>query len=132
MGRFTETERTITARFTRPGVSYSGVVLGITDVPVPEFDGTRIIGPKFDVNGTIVEQVDVLLDVSGAKTVVHTGGGISFAIATALQAIKADDLEIGDSLTITYDTDEDADEGIPTKLYTAVVVKAKTKTPKSK
>lgn len=128
MGRFNRTTRLRTARFPQPGATYTGVVTEIVDTPVPEFIDGRIVGPKFDVNGTVEMQADVTIqDEAGDETVIHTGTGISIAIAAALKSIDADDLHVGDTLTVTYNADEDADEGIPTKVYGAKVTPAKAK-----
>lgn len=126
MGRFNRTTRLRTARFPQPGATVHGVVTEIVDTPVPEFDGNgRIVGPKFDVNGVVAMQADVtVVDEAGEETVIHTGTGIAIAIALALKTAKATDLHVGDTLTVTYNTDEDADEGIPTKVYGAKVVPA--------
>lgn len=123
MARFTRTERTVPARFDKIGTKITGKVLSLTDVPVPEFDHGRVVGPKFDVSGTMLMQVDVLLDVSGVQTLVHTNGGVEFAIAKAIQAQKLDDLNVGDELTIEYTGDEDIADGLtPAKVY-AVKIK---------
>ena len=126
MGRFNRTTRLRTARFPAPGSDIAGIVQSITDVPVPEFVDGRIVGPKFDVSGLVVTQADVtVLSEAGEETVIHTGTGIAIAIAQALEKIKSDDLEVGDILIVTYVGDEDADEGIPTKVYEASIVKPK-------
>lgn len=126
MGRFNRTSRLRTARFPMPGSFVAGVVENITDVPVPEFVDGRIVGPKFDVSGLVVTQADVtVLNEAGEETVIHTGVGIAVAIGQALAKIEAPDLEVGDLLTVTYVGDEDADEGIPTKVYEAEIVKPK-------
>lgn len=128
MGRFTETSRTVPARFTSIGTKIAGTVLSITDAPVPDFVDGRVVGPKFDVNGTVVEQTDVLLDVSGVKTLVHTGGGIAFAIASALQENGADDLYVGDNLSIEYTADEEIGGGLtPAKVFVVTISKSKAK-----
>lgn len=129
MGRFTNTSRTETARFRLPGASITGVVSKIVDAPVPEFVDGRIVGPKFDAHGKVVEQADVTLIVEdGTETVLHTrgeSGGVAIAIAQALQAIGADDLAVDDTLTVTYVADEDTDGDFATKVYEAKVVKPK-------
>jgi hypothetical protein len=125
--RFTRTTRLRTARFPIPGSFAVGLVSSITDVPVPEFDSNnKITGPKFDVSGLVVTQPDILLvGENGEETVLHANPGVSVAIAQQLEAIGAADLEEGDILTVTYVGDEDADEGIPTKVYEAEIVKPK-------
>ena len=129
MGRFNRTTRLRTARFPSPGATIAGTVLSIADTPVPEFEAGRIVGPKFEADGTLIMQADVNVQTEdGEEFVIHTGTGISVAIGQALAKIGADDLHVGDSLSVTYVRDEDeGDAGInPTKLYEAVVSKPKT------
>lgn len=125
--RFNRTTRLRTARFPIPGAFAAGLVSSITDVPVPEFDvNNKITGPKFDVSGLVVTQPDILvLGENGEETVIHANAGISVAIAQQLEKIGSDDLEEGDLLTVIYVGDEDADDGIPTKVYEAEIVKPK-------
>lgn len=126
MARFTNTQRKRTARFPRPGVSFTGRVVEIEDVAVPEFDNGRIVGPKFDMDGTMVMQADVTIeDNSGSLVLIHTRGGIEVAIAQAVKAAKKSDLRVGDTLTVAYVEDEeepeDSDSNYPTKVYAAEV-----------
>lgn len=126
MGHFTDAIRLPSAKFPEVGASVSGVVreLGISDVP--EFDGKgRITGSKTDENGNVITQVDVTLETSGGQLVLHTGGAIFYAIGRALAEVGAEDLEPGDTLTVTYTGD-----GEPTakgrnapKQYAAIVAK---------
>lgn len=133
MGRFNQTVRTKTARFARLGASVSGTVQSIVDLPAPEFnDDGRVIGPKFDVNGTIVEQPDITIETpDGDQFVIHAGVGVQVAIGAALEKIGASDLVPGDELTVTWthseanDDSEDGREINPTKVYEAEVVPAK-------
>jgi hypothetical protein len=126
MGRFSRTTRLRTARFPSVGTTIEGVVTSIVDVAVPDFVDGRIVGPKFDVSGTVQMQADVtVIDTDGEETVIHTGTGIAIAIAAALKAAKATDLHPGDTLTVSYVADEDAEDGFATKVYDAVVVPAK-------
>jgi hypothetical protein len=124
MARFNQTARVRAARFGTIGTSYTGTVLSITDEPVPEFEGRRVVGPKRDVRGKIVTQPDITLDAGGENVLIHAGEGIQVAIGQALAKIKADDLEVGDTLTVTY-SDEESEDGdeYQTKVYEAVVKK---------
>jgi hypothetical protein len=125
--RFNRTTRLKTARFNTIGSSVSGTVLSVVDAPVPEFENGRIVGPKFDLNGTVVTQPDITIETDKGETLLHAGPGVEVAIAAALVKIKADDLEPGDTLTVTYASDEEPEEGdeFVTKVYEAVVVKGK-------
>lgn len=125
--RFNRTTRLRTARFPVPGAFAAGLVVSVTDVPVPEFDSNnKIIGPKFGLDGLVVMQPDILvINENGDETVIHANAGISVAIGQQLEKIGADDLVAGDLLTVTYVGDEDADDGIPTKVYEAEIVKPK-------
>lgn len=122
MARFNRTTRLRTARFSTIGQSVTGTVISVIDASAPEFEGSRIVGPKFDINGTLVTQPDITLKMEdGSETLIHAGVGIEIAIAQALQTIGADDLHEGDTLTVTYTADEDTDSDFPVKVYTAVV-----------
>lgn len=124
MGRFSQTKRVRTARFPTPGKFVAGIVESIDNAPVPDFVDGRIAGPKFGADGLVVTQLDVTVITSEDEvTVLHTGTGIAIAIAQELEKIGADDLEVGDLLTVTYVGDEDSDS-IPTKVYEAEIVKA--------
>ena len=133
MGRFNQTVRIKTARFSKLGTSISGIVQSINDLPAPEFnDEGRVIGPKFDVNGTVIEQPDILITTDeGEQFIIHAGVGIQVAIGAALEESGHADLVPGDTLTVTWDhseANEDAEDGReinPTKVYTAVVTPAK-------
>lgn len=123
MARFAQTARTVPARFESIGTVVDGEVLSITDVPVPEFVNGRVVGPKRDVSGEVIMQADVVLDVNGVQTLVHTRGGVEFAIARELQKIGADDLRVGDYLSITYTDTEDMGESLdPAKVYEVKIV----------
>lgn len=128
MSRFNRTTRLRTARFPSVGASIVGTVLSINDVAVPEFDGHgKVIGPKFDVNGTMLLQPDIVVETpDGEETVIHAGTGIQVAIGAALQSHQIRDLLVGDHLSVTYIADEDADELTPTKVYSAEVTRPKT------
>lgn len=131
-GRFSGIERVRYARFRRPGETVAGTVLEITEVPVPDIVDGRVVGPRFDANGTIVTQTDIKLDVDGNATVVHARTMVGLAIGEALEQANVADLSVGDHLTLTYVTDEDSDEEIPAKLYEAKVVPAAKPKPDSK
>lgn len=126
MGAFTDAIRLPSAKFPTIGSGVKGLVVGIENSDVPEFDSKgRITGPK-TVDGETIEQVDVIIETEDGRVVLHTGGAIFYAIGRALAEITADDLEVGDGLTVTYTGD-----GEPTakgrnapKQYTAVVSKA--------
>lgn len=126
MGAFTDAIRLPSAKFPTIGSGVIGKVVGIENSDVPEFDSKgRITGPKM-VDGETIEQVDVIIETETGRVVLHTGGAIFYAIGRALAEITADDLEVGDEITVTYTGD-----GEPTakgrnapKQYTAVVSKA--------
>lgn len=125
MGRFSETTRTRQARFPRVGAIVSGKVIEITEAAIPEFVDGRIVGPKFDATtGAMVTQTDVLVETDNGKSLIHTRGGIAVAIAQALVSIKADDLEVGDQLSVTFEAEEETDGDFSEKVYSATVTKA--------
>jgi hypothetical protein len=122
MGFFNETQRTIPARFNSVGTKITGKVLSVTEAPVPVFEGGRPVAAKTDLVGTLEVQADVVLDVNGTRTLMHTRGGISYAIAAELQRIKAADLNVGDTLTIEYTGDEELTEDLtPAKVFKATI-----------
>lgn len=123
MARFQNTTRTVPARFSRIGTKIGGVVTRITDVAVPEFYNGKPVGPKSDfLTGELIMQADVVLDVDGVLTLVHTRGGIEFAIASELQTKGLPDLHVGDTLTLEYVSDEDMGEDLsPAKVYAATI-----------
>lgn len=123
MARF-NTSRTVPARFDSIGTVVDGTVLSITEEPVPEFVNGRIVGPKRNVGGDPIMQTDIVLDVSGARTLIHARGGIEFAIGRAIEDGKLGDLHTSDYLSLTYVEDEDMGEGLsPAKVYTAEIVR---------
>ena len=127
MARFNRTTRLRTARFPSVGASVSGTVTSITDAAVPEFgDNGKIIGPKFDVTGTMLTQPDIIVETpDGEETVIHAGVGVQVAIGAAVQGETIRDLLVGDFLTVTYIADEDADELTPAKVYQAEIARPK-------
>lgn len=122
MSRFSETTRTRQARFPRIGATVSGTVVDITDSAIPEFIEGRIVGPKFDpTTGRMVTQADVIVENDKGKAIIHTRGGVAVAIAVALQEIGADDLNVGDTLSVTYESDDETDGDFDEKVYSATV-----------
>ena len=128
MGRFTDAIRLPSAKFPEIGDAVSGAVLELSESTVPDFDDKgRPSGVKYDEDGTTpLSQVDVTLDQGdGKKIVLHTDGAVFWAIGRALAEIGAEDLEVGDTLTVTYTGDGEATakgRNAP-KQYTAVIVK---------
>lgn len=127
MGHFTDAIRLPSAKFPEIGTVVEGVVVEIGTSLVPDFDDRgRPNGVKVDEQtGEARTQVDVTLDRNGSKSVLHTDGAIFYAIGRALAEIGAEDLEVGDTLAVTYTGD-----GEPTakgrnapKQYSAVVSK---------
>jgi hypothetical protein len=78
-----------------------------------------------DDAGVVVMQVDVTLDTETERVVLHTGGSIYWAIGKALATIGAEDLVVGDTLTVNYISDGEATvkgRNAP-KQYSATVTK---------
>jgi len=127
MGKFTNAIRLPSAKFPTIDTSYSGVVIALEDVDVPAFNTKgQIDGVAFDADGEVLQQVDVTLDTSAGKVILHTAGAIYYAIGRALAEVGSDDLVEGDTLTVMYTGD-----GTPTakgrnapKQYDAVITKA--------
>lgn len=128
MGRFTDAIRLPSAKFAEIGTVVEGKVVELGESNVPDFDDKgRPSGVKYQEDGTTpLTQVDVTLDQGdGKKIVLHTDGAIFWAIGRALAEIGAEDLELDDTLTITYTGDGEAtakNRNAP-KQYTAVIVK---------
>ena len=128
MGHFTDAIRLPSAKFPTIGTVVEGTVVEIGSSTVPDFDDWgRPSGVKIDEQtGEPRTQVDVTLDrEGGTKSVLHTDGAIFYSIGRALAEIGADDLEVGDRLSVTYTGD-----GEPTakgrrapKQYAATIVK---------
>lgn len=125
--RFADAIRLPSAKFPEIGTVVEGVVVELGESTVPDFDDRgRPSGVKYAEDGTTpLTQVDVTLEQDGRKVVLHTDGAIFYAIGRALAEIGSDDLEPGDTLTVTYTGD-----GEPTakgrnapKQYSAVIVK---------
>lgn len=130
MGHFDNIERKRYARFRAPGDTFEGKVVSIDEVTLPDIQEGRIVGPRFDVDGNVLTQTDIKLDIDGDIVIVHARTMVGLAIQEALALIGADDLHVGDHLSLTYVTDEDANEAIPAKLYDAVVTPAVVKASK--
>lgn len=127
MGMFSTPLRRPSARFGNKGDTVTGIVTELRVAPVPDFDDNgRIVGPKFDIEGNPVNQIDVGIRLDdGNEVILHTRGEVFAAIQSALNAAKKDDLNVGDRLSVTYTGDgEPAAEGLnPPKLYEASVSK---------
>jgi hypothetical protein len=128
MASFKNAIRTPSAKFPNVGDTVEGVVLEMSEVPVPEFNKQGRPSGKnaTDDEGNDITQVDVLLDTAKGKVTLHTNGAIFYAIGRALGELGADDLESGDTLQVEYTGD-----GEPTakgrnapKQYSATIVKA--------
>lgn len=126
MGNFDNAIRLPSAKFPDVGTLVSGIVVEVSHGTVPTFDDKgRINGTKLDADGAELQQVECTLDTDSGKVILHTDGAIFYAIGRALAEIGAEDLEVGDSLTVTYTGD-----GEPTakgrnapKQYSAEIVK---------
>lgn len=127
MGHFTDAIRLPSVKFPTIGTAVTGTVVEIGTSTVPDFDDRgRPSGIKFDDDGKPLEQVDVTLDVEGVKTVLHTDGAIFWAIGRALAEVPgAEDLEVGDVLTVTYtgDGEPTAKNRNAPKQYTASITR---------
>lgn len=134
--RFAGAIRLPSVKFPEIDASVTGTVIEIGEGTVPTFDDRgRIVQNVVEKNddGTDRMQVEVTLDVAdatkgaanpGTRNVLHTDGAVFYAIGRALAEIGADDLNVGDILTVTYTSD-----GEPTakgrnapKQYTAKIV----------
>jgi hypothetical protein len=128
MGHFTEAIRLPSAKFPTIGSTVEGTVVEIGTSTVPDFDDRgRPSGVKFADDGeTPLQQVDVTIDNDGTKSVLHTDGAIFYAIGRALAEIGAEDLETGDTLTVTYtgDGEQTVKGRNKPKQYSATIRKA--------
>jgi hypothetical protein len=121
MTKFAST-RTVPAVFRKLGDLVDGTVLSIEDAIVPEFNGRKIVGPKIGLDGQPVTQKDITLDVDGVHTLMHTRGGIEYAIGTALDGA---DLNVGDRLSVKFVATEDMGEGLdPAKVFEVKIAHA--------
>jgi len=125
--KFAAAIRLPSAKFPEIGASVSGVVVEVTEAEVPHFNAKgQIEGIERDEDGTPVMQLDVTIQQAGAgKIVLHTGGSIFYAIGRALAEVGAEDVDAGDTLTVTYTGDgpKKAGRNAP-KQYSAEIVKA--------
>lgn len=136
MPGFANAVRLPSAKFPEIGDRVHGVVSIIEETTVPVFDqktGRIKQGEvSVDENNDPIMQMDVTLaklDAEGnaipGAVVLHTGGAIYYAIGRALAEIGADDLDLGDLLTVTYTADGEATKGRNApKQYEAVVIKS--------
>ena len=131
MGMFTDAVRLPSIKFPVVGATMTGTVAKLDLSPVPTFDKSgRPSGVKLDDDGNEVMQVDVTVDsAEGGRLVLHTNGGVFYAIGRESASIGATDLEVGDKLTIDYagDAKPTAPGRNGAKQYTATVVKATAK-----
>lgn len=126
MGHFTDAIRLPSAKFPTIGDTASGRVVEIGMSNVPDFDDKgRPAGFKHDDDGNVLTQVDVTLEADGIQTVLHTDGAIYWAIGRALAQVGSDDLEVGDTLTVTYtgDGEPSAKGRNAPKQYSAEITK---------
>lgn len=114
------------AKFKTHGDTYQGVVVETHMVPVPDFDDNgKPSGLQFDESGAVIMRPDVVLKTDHGVVIIHTGGGLFFALGAALAEIGESDLEAGDKLVIAYTGDGVAEEGLnPPKLYKIKITKA--------
>jgi len=136
MGYFDDAIRLPSAKFPEIGDKVEGVVIELGTSTVPDFDDRgRPKGIKYEEDGeTPKTQVDVTLDLAdGSKVVLHTDGAIFYAIGRALAFVGAEDLEVGDTLSVTYtgDGEPSAVGRNAPKQYTAVVTKSPAKPSKA-
>lgn len=109
MGRFDDAIRLPSAKFPELGDTVAGKVIKIDESAIPVFDEKtgRIVPDKSktDEQGNILQQVDVtLLQDDGKKVTLHTDGGIFYAIGLALANADLEDLEVGDTLSVTFES----------------------------
>lgn len=127
MGFFDDAVRLPSAKFPNIGDHVSGIVVDLGHSDVPDFDANgRVSGVKYEEDGSPMQQVDVGLNTDDGLICLHTGGAIFYAIGRALAEIGAEDLEVGDSLIVTYTGDgEQKTKGRNApKQYSAIIAKA--------
>ena len=128
MGNFTDAIRLPSAKFPTVGTKVTGTVDSIGNGTVPTFDDKgRVNGILVDeATGEAATQVEVtLLQADGTKIMLHTNGAIFYAIGRNLAEIGAEDLEVGDQLSVEYTGDGEATAKGRTapKQYSATITK---------
>lgn len=128
MGHFTDAIRLPSAKFPTIGTVVGGTVSEIGTGTVPTFDAKgRVNGIEVDeATGEALSQVEVTLtQEDGTKCMLHTHGAIFYAIGRALAEIGAEDLEVGDVLSVEYTGDGEASAPKRTapKQYAATITK---------
>lgn len=115
-----------TARFRTIGDKVSGTVVETRMVPVPDFDDAgKPSGLQFDEAGAVIMRPDVIVETDKGIFIIHTGGGLFFALGAALAEIGATDLVKGDTLSVEYIGDGEPQPGLnPPKLYDVTITKA--------
>lgn len=107
--RFADAIRLPSVTFPNKGDSVTGTVIEIGEGTIPTFDDRgRIVQGVVEKNedGTDRLQVEVTLDTAeNGRRVLHTDGAIFYAIGRGLAEIGADDLNVGDILTVEYTGD---------------------------
>lgn len=131
-----------TVKLTSIGSSVTGIVSSVdTEVQMAFDENNRPNGPRFDANGNVVMGTVITMattDDKGdptanvvklrvgdsiftdkGKEVSRTTSGLAVAIAEGLAHARADDLHVGDTITVTYVSDEPVEtEGYsPAKVY---------------
>ncbi len=131
MGNFTDAIRLPSAKFEHVGTVIEGTVVEMNpEATIPTFDNKGKIVPgvnEKNEDGTDKLQVDVTLELAdGTQTVLHTAGGVYWAIGRALATVKADDLAVGDHLSVEYtgDAEPTAKGRNGAKQYTAKIEQA--------
>ena len=117
MSKFADRGRPANAKFPKIGTTVSGVVLKVEEADVKVIENGK---PTNQSAG--YTQIDVILQTSTGKQVLHTGGNMFDAIDAALDKAKLQDLVSGHKLSVTFSAEGDLNgAGVPSKLYTATV-----------
>lgn len=128
MAGFKNAVRLPSAKFNEVGDTVEGIVIGIEEVPVPAFNakGRPTGANATDEEGNPIMQNDVTVETAGGKVVIHCKPAITYAIGRSLGEIGAEDLDEGDSLSVTYtgDGESSAKGRNAPKQYSATIVKA--------
>ena len=131
-----------TVKLSSIGSSVTGIVSSVdTEVQMAFDENNRPNGPRFDANGNVVMGTVITMattdDKGGptanvvklrvgdsiftdkGKEVSRTTSGLAVAIAEGLAHAKVGDLHVGDTITVTYVSDEPVEtEGYnPAKVY---------------